>query len=81
MNKEQIRQFLIDEARELTQCDITWDSPMCGGAIDSLDRVKLLMALEEEYEIDIEDSVAEGWVDMNIAQVANQIHTILAGMQ
>ena len=30
--------------------------------VDSLDRIELLMALEEDFEIEIEDSMAESWV-------------------
>lgn len=30
--------------------------------VDSLDRVEMVMALEEAFEIEVEDSMAESWV-------------------
>lgn len=46
---------------------------------DSLDKIELVMAVEQAFKIEISDTVAEGWV--KVSDIEASIETALAGRQ
>ncbi len=60
------QQLHIDESR------ITEESTMDTLGADSLDRVEIIMKLEEEFDIEIDDAVAEKLATMR--QLVDYIH-------
>lgn len=58
---------------------LTTESRLCADlGLDSLDSVELVMAIEEEFGIEIPDTEWEGGHDRTVAEVVDLIYTKLA---
>lgn len=68
---------IITREQHLEPGKVTMDSTFADLGIDSLDGVNILFALEEEFKIDIPDSVAQ---DMkSVRQVVDSLTRVLEG--
>jgi acyl carrier protein len=55
---EKVQEIICDQLGETTvESEKTFD----GMGVDSLDRIEMLMAFEEEFDIEITDEEAEEW--------------------
>ena len=68
---------IIAREQHLDSSKITLDSKFAELGIDSLDGVNILFALEEEFKIDIPDSVAQNM--RSVRQVVDSLNRVLEG--
>jgi acyl carrier protein len=68
---------IIAREQHLDPGKITLDSKFAELGIDSLDGVNILFALEEEFKIDIPDSVAQNM--KSVRQVVDSLTRVLEG--
>jgi len=68
---------IIAREQHLDPDKITLDSTFAELGIDSLDGVNILFALEEEFKIDIPDSVAQNM--RGVRQVVDSLNRVLEG--
>ena len=68
---------IIAREQHLDPAKVTMDSTFEELGIDSLDGVNILFALEEEYKIDIPDSVAHNM--KSVRQVVDSLTRVLEG--
>ena len=68
---------IIAREQHLDSSKITVDSTFAELGIDSLDGVNILFALEEEFKIDIPDSVAQNM--KSVRQVVDSLTRVLEG--
>jgi len=68
---------IIAREQHLDPGKITLDSSFAELGIDSLDGVNILFALEEEFKIDIPDSVAQNM--KSVRQVVDSLTRVLEG--
>ena len=68
---------IIAREQHLDSSKITVDSKFADLGIDSLDGVNILFALEEEFKIDIPDSVAQNM--RSVRQVVDSLTRVLEG--
>jgi len=68
---------IIAREQHLDPAKITLDSKFAELGIDSLDGVNILFALEEEFKIDIPDSVAQNM--RSVQQVVDSLTRVLEG--
>jgi acyl carrier protein len=68
---------IIAREQHLDLSKITVDSTFAELGIDSLDGVNILFALEEEFKIDIPDSVAQNM--KSVRQVVDSLSRVLEG--
>ena len=68
---------IIAREQHLDSSKITVDSKFAELGIDSLDGVNILFALEEEFKIDIPDSVAQNM--KSVRQVVDSLTRVLEG--
>ena len=68
---------IIAREQHLDPSTITVDSKFAELGIDSLDGVNILFALEEEFKIDIPDSVAQNM--KSVRQVVDSLTRVLEG--
>jgi len=68
---------IIAREQHLDPAKVTMDSTFEELGIDSLDGVNILFALEEEYKIDIPDSVAHNM--KGVRQVVDSLTRVLEG--
>jgi acyl carrier protein len=68
---------IIAREQHLDPGKITLDSSFAELGIDSLDGVNILFALEEEFKIDIPDSVAQSM--KSVRQVVDSLTRVLEG--
>ena len=68
---------IVAREQHLEPSTITIDSQFADLGIDSLDGVNILFALEEEFKIDIPDSVAQNM--KSVRQVVDSLTRVLEG--
>jgi acyl carrier protein len=68
---------IITREQHLEPGKVTLDSTFAELGIDSLDGVNILFALEEEFKIDIPDSVAQNM--RSVRQVVDSLTRVLEG--
>jgi len=68
---------IIAREQHLDASKITLDSTFAELGIDSLDGVNILFALEEEYKLDIPDSVAQNM--KGVRQVVDSLTRVIEG--
>ena len=68
---------IIAREQHLDPDKVTIDSTFAELGIDSLDGVNILFALEEEFKLDIPDSVAQNM--KSVRQVVDSLTRVLAG--
>jgi acyl carrier protein len=68
---------IIMREQHLEPGKVTIDSTFAELGIDSLDGVNILFALEEEYKIDIPDSIAQNM--RSVRQVVDSLTRVLEG--
>ena len=68
---------IVAREQHLDASKITIDSQFADLGIDSLDGVNILFALEEEYKIDIPDTIAQNM--KSIRQVVDGLTRVLEG--
>jgi acyl carrier protein len=77
MNVNQKVIEIIAREQHLDAAKVTLDSTFAELGIDSLDGVNILFALEEEFKIDIPDSVAQNM--KGVRQVVDSLTRVLEG--
>jgi acyl carrier protein len=77
MNAEEKVIEIITREQHLTPGAVKPDSTFAELGIDSLDGVNILFALEEEFKIDIPDSVAQNM--KSVRQVVDSLTRVLEG--
>ncbi len=73
---EKVIEIIVRE-QDIEPGKVTLDSTFAELGIDSLDGVSILFALEEEFKIDIPDSVAQNM--KSIRQVVDSLTRVLEG--
>jgi acyl carrier protein len=68
---------IIAREQHLDPSDVSIDATFEGLGIDSLDGVNILFALEEEFKIDIPDTVAQNM--KSVRQVVDSLTRVLEG--
>ena len=68
---------IIAREQHLEQGKITLDSTFAELGIDSLDGVNILFALEEEFKLDIPDTIAQNM--KSVRQVVDSLTRVLEG--
>lgn len=68
---------IISREQHLDRSKVTLDSTFAELGIDSLDGVNILFALEEEFKLDIPDSVAQNM--KSVRQVVDSLVRVLEG--
>ena len=68
---------IIAREQHLDPAKVTMDSTFAELGIDSLDGVNILFALEEEFKIDIPDTVAQNM--KSVRQVTDSLTRVLEG--
>lgn len=56
---KKIKAIIIEQLSVLDPSDITIDTPFDSLDIDSIDAVEIVMAIEDEFEVEIPDEIAE----------------------
>lgn len=80
-NKQNVELFLIgmfDEKFGIGSVEINVENKKMRDdyGLDSLDCVEVCMDVEKEFNIAIPDTMAEGWNQMTIRQIAEQVSSI-----
>jgi acyl carrier protein len=71
---KKIKAIIVEQLSVVDPNDITMDSAFDSMDIDSIDAVEIIMAIEDEFEIEIPDEVAENFG--SISDIINYLATV-----
>lgn len=71
---KKIKAIIVEQLSVVDSSDITMDSAFDSLDIDSIDAVEIIMAIEDEFEIEIPDEVAENF--SSISDIINYLATV-----
>ena len=71
---KKIKAIIVEQLSVIDPSDIKQDTTFDSMDIDSIDAVEIIMAIEDEFEIEIPDEVAEQF--MSIADIMNYLNTL-----
>ncbi|MCD4713604.1 MAG: acyl carrier protein [Clostridiales bacterium] len=71
---KKIKAIIVEQLSVVDPSDITMDSAFDSMDIDSIDAVEIIMAIEDEFEIEIPDEVAENFG--SISDIINYLATV-----
>jgi len=71
---KKIKAIIVEQLSVFDPSDIKQDTSFDSLDIDSIDAVEIIMAIEDEFEIEIPDDVAEQF--MSIADIMNYLNTL-----
>ncbi|MBE0451016.1 MAG: acyl carrier protein [Clostridia bacterium] len=71
---KKIKAIIVEQLSVVDPSDITTDSAFDSMDIDSIDAVEIIMAIEDEFEIEIPDEVAENFG--SISDIINYLATV-----
>ncbi len=71
---KKIKAIIVEQLSVIDPSDIKQDTSFDSMDIDSIDAVEIIMAIEDEFEIEIPDDVAEQF--MSIADIMNYLNTL-----
>lgn len=71
---KKIKAIIVEQLSVIDPSDIKQDTTFDSMDIDSIDAVEIIMAIEDEFEIEIPDDVAEQF--MSIADIMNYLNTL-----
>ncbi|MBM7561352.1 acyl carrier protein [Fusibacter tunisiensis] len=62
---EKIKSIILEQLSVLDSSEITADTTFDSMDIDSIDAVEIIMAIEDEFEIEIPDEIAEKFTSIS----------------
>lgn len=71
---KKIKAIIVEQLSVVDPSDITMDSAFDSMDIDSIDAVEIIMAIEDEFEIEIPDEIAENFG--SISDIINYLATV-----
>jgi acyl carrier protein len=71
---KKIKAIIVEQLSVIDPSDIKQDTSFDSMDIDSIDAVEIIMAIEDEFEIEIPDDIAEQF--MSIADIMNYLNTL-----
>jgi len=71
---KKIKAIIVEQLSVIDPSSIKQDTTFDSMDIDSIDAVEIIMAIEDEFEIEIPDDVAEQF--MSIADIMNYLNTL-----
>lgn len=71
---KKIKAIIVEQLSVVDPSDITMDTTFDSMDIDSIDAVEIIMAIEDEFEIEIPDEVAENFG--SIGDIINYLATV-----
>lgn len=69
---KKIKAIIVEQLSVIDPSEITMDTTFDSMDIDSIDAVEIIMAIEDEFEIEIPDEVAEEFT--SIADIINYLN-------
>lgn len=71
---KKIKAIIVEQLSVIDPSDIKQDTSFDSMDIDSIDAVEIIMAIEDEFEVEIPDEVAESFT--SIADIMNYLNTL-----
>lgn len=71
---KKIKAIIVEQLSVIDPSDIKQDTSFDSMDIDSIDAVEIIMAIEDEFEVEIPDEVAEAFT--SIADIMNYLNTL-----
>lgn len=71
---KKIKAIIVEQLSVIDPSEITPETAFDSMDIDSIDAVEIIMAIEDEYEIEIPDEVAEEFT--SIADIINYLNSL-----
>ena len=71
---KKIKAIIVEQLSVIDRSDIKQDTNFDSMDIDSIDAVEIIMAIEDEFEVEIPDGVAEEFT--SIADIMNYLNSL-----